>query len=99
MRFSSKADVDSFLRAQDITRGIPRVCTAVTKIVAKENAELFDRINDSIEDAVTSCAKYPNGFVSTMWSKTGEFSQISYEAARMPKAYAFVCILKQWLPD
>ena len=99
MRFSSKSDVDSFLRTADITRGIPNVCTAVTKIVAKENPEIFDRINDVIEDAVTSCTKYPSGFVSVMWSKTGKFSQISYDASRVPKAYAFVCILKQWLPD
>ena len=99
MRFSSKADVDYFLRTADITRGIPHVCTAVTKIVAKENPEIFDRISDTIEDAVTSCTKYPSGFVSVMWSKTGEFSQISYDASRVPKAYAFVCILKQWLPD
>ena len=98
MQFSNKIDVDSFLRTADVTRGIPSVCTVVTKIVAKENPELFDRINDAIEGASSSCAKYPTGFVSTMWSKTGEFSQISYDAARIPKAYAFVCILKQWLP-
>ena len=99
MRFSSKADVDSFLRTADITRGIPHVCNAVTKIVVKENPELFDRINDAIENAATSCTKYPSGIVSIMWSKTGKFSQISYDASRVPKAYAFVCILKQWLPD
>lgn len=98
MQFSCKADVDSFLRTADITRGIPHVCTAVTKIVVKENPELFDRINDAIEGASTLCTKYPSGFVSTMWSKTGRFTQISYEASRVPKAYAFVCILKQWLP-
>jgi len=83
----------------DITRGILHVCTAVTKIVLKENPELFDRINGVIENAATSCTKYPNGFVSIMRSKTGKFSQISYDASRVPKAYAFVCILKQWLPD
>lgn len=99
MQFSNKTDVDSFLRTADATRGISHVCTVVTKIVAKENPKLFDSINDAIENASTSCAKYPSGFVATMWSKTGEFSQISYEAPRVPKAYAFVCILKQWLPQ
>ena len=98
MQFSNKIDVDSFLRTADVTRGIPHVCSAVAKIVAKENPKLFDSINDAIENASTSCAKYPNGFVSTMWSKTGEFSQISYDAAKIPKAFAFVCILKQRLP-
>ena len=99
MQFSSKTDVDTFLRTADLTRGIRAVCTIVAKIVAKENPELFDRISDAIENASSSCAKYPNGFVSTMWSKTGEFSQISYEASMVPRAYAFVCILKQWLPQ
>lgn len=93
--FNSKGDVDAFLKVQDFTRGIVRVCTAAVKIVEKESPTLYDEICEMIESAQTSCSKYPSGFVATMWGDG--FTQISYEASRVPKAYAFVCILKQKL--
>lgn len=93
--FSKKSDVDNFLRSQDVTRGIVKCCTPVTKVVAKENPDLFDRINEAIEKAEIRTFKYPDGFASVLVGKG--FTEIHYDASRVPKSYAFVCILKQWL--
>lgn len=92
--FTSKQDVDTFLSAQDITQGIVKVCTKAVKIVEKEDSAMYDTICEMIESAQTSCRRYGNAFVSTMW---GEGFQFSYDGSRVPKAYAFVCILKQKL--
>lgn len=95
--FKTKADIDSYTMRQDMTKGIVKCCTGIVKIVEKESPELFDKICDMIENAKSSTTKYSSGFVSTIWGEG--FSQISYEASRVPKAYAFVCILKQKLDN
>lgn len=93
--FNTKQDVDNFLRVQDMTQGIVKVCTKLVKIVEKEDSAMYDKICDMIESAQSSCSRYAGAFVSTIWGEG--FTQISYEASRVPKSYAFVCILKQQL--
>lgn len=95
--FQTKQDVNDFLKVQDMTKGIVKVCTAAVKIVEREDSSLYDKICDMIESAQSSCCRYGNQFVATLYGQG--FTQISYEASRVPKAYAFVCILKQQLPE
>ena len=99
MKFSTKQDLNDFLQHADTARGIPAACKKVVDIVSGENPALFDVICELIENAQTSCRKYQSGFVSTMWSPKKQFSQITYEASKVPRSYAFVCILRQNLPD
>lgn len=93
--FKSKQDINTFLAAQDMSKGIVKVCTKVVKIVEQEDSAMYDRICEIIETSQQSCSRYNNAFVAIMWGKG--YTQVSYDASRVPKAYAFVCILKQIL--
>lgn len=97
--FKTKSDVTKFLMTQDVTKGIVKACTPITKIVCKENPELFDKITEAIESAELRVSKYGSGFCAVLISRSGKFSEIHYEASRVPKAYAFAAILKEWLPE
>lgn len=93
--FTSKQDVNTFLAAQDISTGIVKCCTKAVKIVEREDPRMYDVICEMIETSQSSCRRYGSTFVSSVWGNG--FTQVSYDASKVPKAYAFVCILKQIL--
>ena len=96
--FKTKADVNEFLVSIDMTQPLSKICKKVVDKVTKEDPSLFDTICEKIEGAQTNVSRYGNSFLATMWDKEKTF-QISYEASRVPKSYAFVCILKMMLPE
>lgn len=96
---STKADVNAFILTLDQSKSIPVNCSKIVKLVEKTNPDLYDKICEAIEGACVNVSRYGGSFCATLYCKNKTFSQISYEASRLPKSYAFVCILKQWLPE